>query len=69
MSNEALSGSFRITENIIKQLMFSKVYTEFPRVWVWVRVGYPQLTIYPRQPKNSGVQLTICRFETIHTHF
>ncbi len=26
--------------------------TEFPRVWVWV--GYPQLTIYPIQPKNSG---------------
>ena len=21
--------------------------TEFSRVWVWVRVGYPQLTIYP----------------------
>jgi len=33
--------------------------TEFPRVWVWVRVGYPQLTIYPRQPKYSGFQLTI----------
>ncbi len=32
---------------------------EFPRVWVWVRVGYPQLTIYPRQLKNSGVQPTI----------
>ena len=33
--------------------------TEFPRVWVWVRVGYPQPTIYPRQLKNSGVQPTI----------
>jgi len=31
--------------------------TEFSRVWV--RVGYPQLTIYPRQLKNSGVQPTI----------
>ena len=30
--------------------------TEFPRVWVWVRVGNPQLTIYPRQPKYSGIQ-------------
>ncbi len=29
--------------------------TEFSRVWV----GYPQLTIYPRQLKNSGVELTI----------
>jgi len=33
--------------------------TEFPRVWVWVRVGYPQLTIYSRKLKNSGVQPTI----------
>ncbi len=35
--------------------------TEFPRVSVWVRVrsGYPQLTIYPRQLKNSGVLPTI----------
>jgi len=31
--------------------------TEFLRVWV--RVGYPQLTIYPRQLKNSGVQPTL----------
>jgi hypothetical protein len=36
-----------------------KCITEFPRVWVWVRMGYPQLTIYPRQPKYSGVQPTI----------
>jgi len=21
--------------------------TEFSRVWVWIRVGHPQLTIYP----------------------
>jgi len=33
--------------------------TGFPRVWVWVRVGYPQLTIYPRQLKYSSFQLTI----------
>jgi hypothetical protein len=33
--------------------------TKFPRVWVWLRVGYPQLTIYPRQLKYSGVQPTI----------
>ena len=44
--------------------VFKKAYrhtwaTEFPTVWVWVRVGYPQLTIYPRQLKNSGVQPTI----------
>jgi hypothetical protein len=33
--------------------------TEFPRVLVWVRVGNPQLTIYPKQLKNSGAQPTI----------
>jgi hypothetical protein len=32
---------------------------QFPRVWVWVRVGYPQLTIYLRQLKYSGFQPTI----------
>jgi hypothetical protein len=33
------------------------IQKKFPRVWV--RVGYPQLTIYPRQPKYLGVQPTI----------